>query len=73
MNLNISCPVLKYFWKVVFEISSKRNKWSFFIFGLLRTEKAAIPSNHDEDLLITGQFHKTLEELDEDLEGNLLF
>uniref|UniRef100_A0A8C0WIZ7 WH2 domain-containing protein n=1 Tax=Castor canadensis TaxID=51338 RepID=A0A8C0WIZ7_CASCN len=34
----------------------------------LRTEKAAIPSNHDEDLLITGQFHKTLEELDEDLE-----
>uniref|UniRef100_A0A2K5EE90 Cordon-bleu WH2 repeat protein n=1 Tax=Aotus nancymaae TaxID=37293 RepID=A0A2K5EE90_AOTNA len=33
----------------------------------LRTEKAATASN-DEDLLITGQFHKTLTELDEDLE-----
>ncbi|XP_035109323.1 protein cordon-bleu isoform X25 [Callithrix jacchus] len=33
----------------------------------LRTEKAATASN-DEDLFITGQFHKTLAELDEDLE-----
>ncbi|XP_017352406.1 protein cordon-bleu isoform X6 [Cebus imitator] len=33
----------------------------------LRTEKAATASN-DEDLLITGQFHETLAELDEDLE-----
>ncbi|XP_064222739.1 protein cordon-bleu isoform X4 [Aotus nancymaae] len=33
----------------------------------LRTEKAATASN-DEDLLITGQLHKTLTELDEDLE-----
>lgn len=34
-----------------------------------RTEKAATASNDEEDLLITGQFHKTLAELDEDLEG----
>ncbi|XP_011802914.1 PREDICTED: protein cordon-bleu isoform X3 [Colobus angolensis palliatus] len=34
----------------------------------LRTEKAATASNDEEDLLITGQFHKTLAELDEDLE-----
>ncbi|XP_033050237.1 protein cordon-bleu isoform X6 [Trachypithecus francoisi] len=34
----------------------------------LRTEKAATASNDEEDLLIAGQFHKTLAELDEDLE-----
>ncbi|XP_048195540.1 protein cordon-bleu isoform X7 [Perognathus longimembris pacificus] len=33
-----------------------------------RNENAIIPSNDDEDLLITGQFHRTLAELDEDLE-----
>ncbi|XP_012879919.1 PREDICTED: protein cordon-bleu isoform X6 [Dipodomys ordii] len=33
-----------------------------------RNENAIIPSNDDEDLFITGQFHKTLAELDEDLE-----
>ncbi|XP_055203061.1 protein cordon-bleu isoform X3 [Gorilla gorilla gorilla] len=34
----------------------------------LRTEKAATASNDEEDLLIAGEFHKTLAELDEDLE-----
>ncbi|XP_008050486.1 protein cordon-bleu isoform X2 [Carlito syrichta] len=34
----------------------------------LRTEKVATASSDDEDLFITGQFHKTLAELDEDLE-----
>ncbi|XP_006861975.1 PREDICTED: protein cordon-bleu-like [Chrysochloris asiatica] len=33
-----------------------------------RTEKATIASKDDEDLFITGQFQKTLTELDEDLE-----
>ncbi|XP_042637337.1 protein cordon-bleu [Orycteropus afer afer] len=33
-----------------------------------RNEKAATASNDDEDLFITGQFQKTLAELDEDLE-----
>ncbi|XP_042540915.1 protein cordon-bleu isoform X2 [Dipodomys spectabilis] len=33
-----------------------------------RNENAIIPSNDDEDMFITGQFHKTLAELDEDLE-----
>ncbi|PNJ39592.1 COBL isoform 3, partial [Pongo abelii] len=34
----------------------------------LRTEKAATASNDEEDPLIAGEFHKTLAELDEDLE-----
>ncbi|XP_054543524.2 protein cordon-bleu isoform X11 [Pan troglodytes] len=34
----------------------------------LRTEKAVTASNDEEDLLIAGEFHKTLAELDEDLE-----
>lgn len=34
-----------------------------------RTEKAVTASNDEEDLLIAGEFHKTLAELDEDLEG----
>ncbi|XP_071470880.1 protein cordon-bleu isoform X5 [Marmota flaviventris] len=34
----------------------------------LRSEKAIIVLNNDEELFITGQFHKTLAELDEDLE-----
>ncbi|XP_058390797.1 protein cordon-bleu isoform X3 [Diceros bicornis minor] len=34
-----------------------------------RTEKAVIASNNDEDLFVTGQFQKTLAELDEDLGG----
>ncbi|XP_008847484.1 protein cordon-bleu isoform X2 [Nannospalax galili] len=34
----------------------------------LRTEKAAIFPNDDEDLFITGHFHQTLAELDENLE-----
>ncbi|XP_014448449.1 protein cordon-bleu isoform X2 [Tupaia chinensis] len=33
-----------------------------------RTEKPAMASHDDEDLFITGQFHETLAELDEDLE-----
>ncbi|XP_028633367.1 protein cordon-bleu isoform X2 [Grammomys surdaster] len=37
--------------------------------SILRTEKATMPMNDDEDLLITGHFHQTLAELDEDLEG----
>ncbi|NP_001333371.1 protein cordon-bleu isoform e [Homo sapiens] len=34
----------------------------------LRTEKAVTASNDEEDLLIAGEFRKTLAELDEDLE-----
>ncbi|KAM5187141.1 protein cordon-bleu isoform 3-T3 [Callospermophilus lateralis] len=34
----------------------------------LRSEKAIIVLNNDEELFITGQLHKTLAELDEDLE-----
>ncbi|XP_051021012.1 protein cordon-bleu [Acomys russatus] len=37
--------------------------------SILRTEKAIMPPNDDEDLFISGHFHQTLAELDEDLEG----
>uniref|UniRef100_A0A8C6GYU2 Cordon-bleu WH2 repeat n=1 Tax=Mus spicilegus TaxID=10103 RepID=A0A8C6GYU2_MUSSI len=37
--------------------------------SILRTEKATMPTNDDEDLFITGHLHQTLAELDEDLEG----
>ncbi|KAM4874212.1 protein cordon-bleu isoform 2-T2 [Thomomys bottae] len=34
----------------------------------VRNENTIIPSNDDEDLFLAGQFHRTLAELDEDLE-----
>lgn len=37
--------------------------------SILRTEKATVPVNDDEDLFITGHFHQTLAELDKDLGG----
>ncbi|NP_001388030.1 protein cordon-bleu isoform 1 [Rattus norvegicus] len=37
--------------------------------SILRTEKAAMPGNDDEDLSITGLFHQTRAELDKDLGG----
>lgn len=37
--------------------------------SVLRTEKATVPVNDDEDLFITGHFHQTLAELDKDLGG----
>ncbi|XP_052054868.1 protein cordon-bleu isoform X4 [Apodemus sylvaticus] len=37
--------------------------------SVVRTEKATMPANDDEDLFITGHLHQTLAELDEDLEG----
>ncbi|GAB1295822.1 Protein cordon-bleu [Apodemus speciosus] len=40
--------------------------------SVVRTEKATMPANDDEDLFITGHLHQALAELDEDLEGNSL-
>lgn len=37
--------------------------------SVVRTEKATMPANDDEDLFITGHLHQALAELDEDLEG----
>ncbi|XP_060221680.1 protein cordon-bleu isoform X9 [Meriones unguiculatus] len=36
---------------------------------ILRTEKATMPTNDEEDIFVTGHFHQTLAELDDNLEG----
>ncbi|XP_029400819.1 protein cordon-bleu isoform X6 [Mus pahari] len=49
----------------------KSPSWGSNVSGssVLRTEKATMPTNDDENLFISGHLHQTLAELDEDLEG----
>lgn len=68
-GLTLSCTCLRYFQKRVSYINNELNECSLFFLVFPRNGKAAPASHEDEKIFMTGQFQKTLAELDEDLEG----
>lgn len=68
-GLTLSCTCLRYFQKRVSYINNELNECSLFFLVFPRNRKAAPASHEDEEIFMTGQFQKTLAELDEDLEG----
>ena len=68
-GLTLSCICLRYFQKRVSYINNELNECSLFFLVFPRNGKAAPASHEDEEIFMTGQFQKTLAELDEDLEG----
>lgn len=69
LTLTINCTCLRYFQKRVSYIDNELNECSLFLLVFPRNKKAAPASHEDEEIFMTGQFQKTLAELDEDLEG----
>ena len=69
LTLTINCACLRYFQKRIRYINNELNECSLFLLVFPRNGKAAPASHEDEEIFMTGQFQKTLAELDEDLEG----
>lgn len=68
-GLTLSCTCLRYFQERVSYINNELNECSLCFLVFPRNGKAAPASHEEEEIFMTGQFQKSLAELDADLEG----